>query len=71
MIAMQEITEWDLNFQPNFIYLIDGDKVHAYINGNGEQIFFKKPLKFSKAYRKFKKLKVNPFDSNIDSTKIA
>ena len=71
MIAMQEITEWDLNFQPNLIYLIDGDKVHAYINGNGEQIFFKKPLKFSKTYRKFKKLKVNPFDSNIDSTKIA
>lgn len=70
MIAVQEITKWDLDFQPNFIYLLDGDKAYAYINGSGEQIYFKKPLKISKAYRKFKKLKVNPFDVEIDSTLI-
>jgi hypothetical protein len=65
MIAMQEVTEWkSLGFQPNFIYLIDDNCIHAYINSDGDQIFFKKPLKFSKSFRKFKKLSVNPFDLN-------
>lgn len=67
MIAVQEVTEWvSLGFQPNFIYLIDDNNVYAYINNTGDQIFFKKPLKFSKSFRKFKKLKVNPFDLDAD-----
>tara|TARA_R110001592_G_scaffold351571_2_gene648822 strand:+ start:417 stop:746 length:330 start_codon:yes stop_codon:yes gene_type:complete len=70
MIALQEITKWDLDFDPNFIYLLDGDMVHAYINGSGEPHYFTKPMRFSKAYRKFKELDVNPFDVNVDSALI-
>ena len=70
MIAVQETTKWTDTGTPNFTYLLDGDKVHAYINGNGEQVYFKKPMTFSKTYRQFKKLRVIPFDVQVDSTLI-
>ena len=70
MIALKEITKWDLDFQPNHTYLVDGDRVHAYINSSGEHVYFSKPMSFSKAYRKFVELKDNPFDIEVKSNLI-
>lgn len=62
MIAVLEVTNWDLGFQPNHIYLVDGDKAHAYIPyGKGEPRFFASPMRLDRARRKFKELSKNPF----------
>lgn len=63
MQVLREITEWKVDFrQPNHVYLMDGDKVYAYQKwGEGEVFVFDPPQKISKRYRKFEKMKTNPF----------
>ena len=59
MIAIKEITEWKDGSTANHTYLLDGDKMVAYIRkGTTEPFYFKSPIKgFSRSYRKFIELK--------------
>lgn len=64
MIAVKEVTEWvDLEYKvPNHVYLLQGDRIHAYIPwGSGEPYYFKKPPRIDQARRKFVELESNPF----------
>jgi hypothetical protein len=63
MIALKEITEWKDGTTANHTYLLDGDKMIAYIRkGTTEPFYFKQPIKgFSRSYRKFVELKDSPF----------
>ena len=57
MEALKEVTVWkDVSRQPNDIYLMEGDKIHAYIKwGEGKPEFLKTPLRIDKRGRKFVK----------------
>jgi hypothetical protein len=63
MIALKEITVWADGKTSNHTYLLDGDKMVAYIKKDStEPFYFKRPIKgFSRSGRKFEELKVNPF----------
>jgi hypothetical protein len=63
MEALKEVTVWEDNtFQCNHTYLLEGDKMLAYIKaGATEPFFFKSPITISRSRRKFEKLKVDPF----------
>lgn len=62
MQAFKEITVWD-DPCPNHTYLLDGDKMVAYIKqGDTVPFYFKKPITISRSGRKFELLKVNPFE---------
>jgi hypothetical protein len=54
---MQETTVWEEAFQPNHIYLMEGDKAIAYIRQpTNETKIFSKPLQLDLRGRKFKEL---------------
>jgi hypothetical protein len=71
MEAVKEITVWTDGSKCNHTYLLDGDKMVAYIPfGKTVQTIFKNPIRIDKRGRKFEKLKVNPFkvvDEPVDS----
>jgi hypothetical protein len=54
MEILREVTNWDI---PSHIYKLNDDgKLESYKkNGEGDWIVFKKPLFFSKSFRKFVK----------------
>lgn len=59
MITLKETTVWKDGNTANHTYLLDGDKMVAYIRkGTTEPFYFKSPIKgFSRSYRKFVELK--------------
>jgi len=61
--ALQEITEWDMDFQPNHTYFLDkAGRMVAFIKkGTSEIIYNKKPMSFSKTRRKFKKIYISGY----------
>jgi hypothetical protein len=62
MEAVKEITKWADGTTANHTYLLDGDKMVAYIPfGKTIQTIFKNPIRIDKRGRKFEKLKTNPF----------
>lgn len=63
MEALKEVTVWeDSTTQCNHTYLLDGDKMLAYIkSGDTVPFYFKNPITISRSRRKFEKLRVNPF----------
>lgn len=69
MIAVQETTKWDVEYRkPNHTYLLDGDKIIAYIKwSEGEPEYLKTPLRIDKRGRTFVELKNNPFKVKIKS----
>jgi len=71
MIAVKEVTLWDMESQPNHTYLLDGDKILAYIPmGKTEPTYLTRPMKIDQRGRKFQELKINPFKTEIKSTLI-
>lgn len=63
MIALKETTLWKDGKTVNHTYLLDGDKLVAYIRqGHTEPFYFKQPIKgFSRSHRKFVELQPSPF----------
>lgn len=64
MEAMREVTTWTgIEYrQPNHIYLMEGDKIHAYIKwGEGSPEYFKNPIRIDKRGRKFVKADLKLF----------
>ena len=62
MDAVKEITQWTDGSQCNHTYLLNGDKMVAYIaRGTTKPFYFKNPIVISRSGRKFEKLQVNPF----------
>jgi hypothetical protein len=62
MQAYKEITVWNDSI-PNHTYLLDGDRMVAYIrHGSKTPYYFKKPIQIDKRGRKFEELKKNPFN---------
>jgi hypothetical protein len=61
--AFREVTDWGPDFPTiNHTYLLDNDKMLAYIpKGTSEPFWFKRPIVISKSRRKFQICDVNPF----------
>jgi hypothetical protein len=71
MIAIQEITQWPDSADYNHIYLVNGDKVLAYIpHGTGPARYFSGPRRFDRRGRKFVELKSNPFSIEDKKSKL-
>ena len=69
MEAVKEITVWaDGNTVINHTYLLDGDKMVAYIRyGGTEPFWFKNPIKgFSRSGRKFEKVSDTMFNMSVN-----
>jgi hypothetical protein len=63
MDAVKETTVWTDGSNCNHTYLLNGDKMVAYIKqGSSEPFYFSKPITISRSGRKFEKLKDNPFN---------
>jgi hypothetical protein len=67
--AVREITQWKVEgAQPNHCYLVDGNKIMAYIPfGESVPHYFSTPLPFDRRGRKFEQLRPNPFKTVADS----
>lgn len=70
MNAVQETTKWAGKIQPNHIYLIDSDRMVAFIKkGDTTPFYFKTPIQISTRGRTFKPVVPNPFkvvaDKNV------
>lgn len=62
MNALQETTKWVGKQQPNHTYLIDADRMVAFIKkGDKTPVYFKKPIQISVRGRTFKPVTPNPF----------
>lgn len=71
MQAVREITKWDTDTNCNHTYLLDGDKMVAYIKfSDTVPFYFKTPIRIDKRGRKFEELKTNPFDVKVNSSLI-
>jgi hypothetical protein len=64
MEAVREITVWEgIDRQPNHIYLLDGDRVKAYIKwGEGAPEWLSGTIKIDRRGRKFEKVDARLFD---------
>ena len=69
MQACKEITSWSVP-TPNHTYLLDGNKMHAYIPVGGKAVYFKKPMTLELRGRKFENLSVNPFATVKEDTSL-
>ena len=68
MRAVQEMTKWEGDIQPNHKYLLDGDKMLAFLPaGSKTATYFKKPIVISRRGRVFVDLKKNPFEVPADA----
>lgn len=71
MQAYKETTVWNDVTNINHTYLLDGDKMVAYIKfGDTNPFYFKSPIRIDKRGRKFEALKSNPFDTKVKSSLI-
>lgn len=70
MEAVREVTIWDLNFQPNHIYLLDGDRIIAYIPKGSTEVRVSKSgkIKLDRRGRKFEQADISLFDGVKNST---
>ena len=70
MQAVREVTEWEGDIQPNHTYLLDGDKMLAYMpKGSTSPVYFNKPMSIRLSGRKFEKLPSNPFSIQAPETR--
>lgn len=62
--AYKETTVWeDGNTAINHTYLLDGDRMIAYMRtGTSVPFYFKTPIRISRSGRKFELVEPNPFD---------
>ena len=55
---LQEVSQWDADYNCNHTYLLNGDKIIAYIKQGDNQVnIMKSQMRIDKRYRKF--IKVN------------
>jgi hypothetical protein len=61
--AYRETTAWaDGNTVINHTYLLDGDKMLAYIRqGTDQEFWFRTPIRISRSGRRFQLVEANPF----------
>jgi hypothetical protein len=63
MQAYKETTVWNDITNINHTYLLDGDKMVAYIKfGNATPFYFKSPIRIDKRGRKFEPVEPSPFN---------
>jgi hypothetical protein len=70
MKAIQEVTKWDLDYQPNHVYLVDGDRMLAYQVSGQEPRYLKTGIRFETGGRKFVEVKNHAFVIKTKSTLI-
>jgi hypothetical protein len=65
--ALKEVTDWDMDFQPNHTYFLnEAGKMVAYIKkGTSKILYNKKPMSFSKSYRKFEKVFIPEYKEQV------